>query len=342
VNVDAAIDEARRTATASPRQSTRRIDLPLYPIGWFAIAASADLNAGDVVSKTFCGQDVVLFRDHGGNAAVLDAYCPHLGANLGVGGTVEDDGLRCPFHGWKWSPEGKCVDMPYGGRISPGARTRYWPVEEQDGVILVWSGSEPPPWHMPTFDDEEWTEPRITVRTIRSHPQEILENSVDFAHFRFVHQTHMMKLVGEPSIAGPIFDMRISADPKAVDESMRLPTDFLLDGLSVCHGPGLTFAKLQMQGTSAGLHRLYATPIDGERIQLLGMVTLQTNAAGGEDPTPYLDLLSEQVFENWYRDIEVWENKRYQPKPILNRTETLIPEFRRWYSQFYTADETQP
>jgi hypothetical protein len=163
---------------------------------------------------------------------------------------------------------------------------------------------------------------------------------VDFAHFRFVHQTHMMKLVGEPSIAGPIFDMRISADPKAVDESMRLPTDFLLDGLSVCHGPGLTFAKLQMQGTSAGLHRLYATPIDGERIQLLGMVTLQTNAAGGEDPTPYLDLLSEQVFENWYRDIEVWENKCYQPKPILNRAETLIPEFRRWYSQFYTADET--
>jgi hypothetical protein len=58
-----------------------------------------------------------------------------------------------------------------------------------------------------------------------------------------------------------------------------------------------------------------------------------------------LDLLAEQVIENWAFDIKIWDNKRYQPKPLLNRSERLIPEFRRWYSQFYTPgayDQTRP
>jgi 3-ketosteroid 9alpha-monooxygenase subunit A len=104
--------------------------LPPFPTGWFAIAYSADLKSGEVTTTTFCGQEVVVFRDSSGRPAVLDAYCPHLGAHLGHGGTVSDEGIRCPFHGWLWSPEGRCVDMPYGGRISPGAKTRSWPVTE--------------------------------------------------------------------------------------------------------------------------------------------------------------------------------------------------------------------
>lgn len=332
------------SAAADRAGAKRRIDLPPFPIGWFAIAFSGELTPGEVVPKTFCGQEVVLFRESSGRAAVLDAYCPHLGAHLGFGSTVSEGGLRCPFHGWQWSPEGKCVNMPYGGRISPGAKTRSWPVAEQDEVILVWNGAEAPTWQMPAFSDRRWTAPRTMVRQIRSHPQEILENSVDFAHFRFVHRTHMMKATAEPYQDGPVFDVRVEADPQAVEASMQLPDDILLDGSAVCHGPGLGFASLSLKGMSTGLQRLYATPIDGEIIELRGVVTLEVSD-DSDDQDAYLNLLAEQVIENWAYDINIWANKCYQAKPLLNRSERLIPEFRRWYSQFYTGgahDEPGP
>ena len=350
--IDPAIDDVStysptaedRSANVDRGQTRRRIDLPPFPTGWFAIASSSDLAPGDVAPKTFCGHEVVLFRKPSGRPVVLDAYCPHLGAHLGFGSTVSEEGLRCPFHGWQWSAEGKCVDMPYGGRISPGAKTRSWPVAEQDEVILVWNGSKAPTWQMPTFSDRKWTAPRTMVRQIRSHPQEILENSVDFAHFRFVHRTHMMKATAAPDQDGPVFDVRVEADPQAVDTSMQLPDDILLDGSAVCHGPGLGFASLSMKGMSTGLQRLYATPIDGETIELRGLVTLEVSD-DADDQDAFLDLLAEQVIENWAFDINIWDNKRYQSKPLLNRSERLIPEFRRWYSQFYTPgayDQTPP
>lgn len=69
----------------------------------------------------FPGQELVVFRDTKGLAHVLDAYCPHMGANLGVGGRVVGDCIECPFHGWKFrGHDGKCMEIPYSdkGEIS--------------------------------------------------------------------------------------------------------------------------------------------------------------------------------------------------------------------------------
>jgi 3-ketosteroid 9alpha-monooxygenase subunit A len=309
--------------------------LPPFPTGWFAIAYSADLKSGEVTTTTFCGQEVVVFRDSSGRPAVLDAYCPHLGAHLGHGGTVSDEGIRCPFHGWLWSPEGRCVDMPYGGRISPGAKTRSWPVTEQDDVILAWNGAEAPTWSMPSFADRTWTPARRMLRTTRSHPQEILENTVDLAHFRFVHGTHAMKVTAQLCQDGPIFEVLIESDPTAVAEAFRLGEDAIhLKGSAVCHGPGLTAGSIGLPGVFKGLQRLYATPIDGEQLELRGVVTLQV-AEGLETGNEFVDVIAESVFEQWDNDIEVWDTKRYLPKPLVNRSESLIPVYRRWYEQFY-------
>ena len=49
---------------------------------------------------------------------VLDAYCPHLGANLAVGGHVVKDDIQCPFHLWTFSgTDGKCVSVPYAEKV---------------------------------------------------------------------------------------------------------------------------------------------------------------------------------------------------------------------------------
>lgn len=60
------------------------------------------------------GQKLAVFRDSKGKVYVLDAYCPHLGANLGVGARVVGDCIECPFHGWKYrGQDGKCTEIPY-------------------------------------------------------------------------------------------------------------------------------------------------------------------------------------------------------------------------------------
>lgn len=60
------------------------------------------------------GEQVAVFRGQDGKAYVVDAYCPHLGANLAVGGRVVGSCIECPFHGWQFrGNDGKCVRIPY-------------------------------------------------------------------------------------------------------------------------------------------------------------------------------------------------------------------------------------
>lgn len=323
-----------------------RIDLPPYPNGWFAVGTSEDVPRGGVVTRRYFGEELVLFRDVGDRIQVLDAHCAHLGAHLGDGAVGADGCLVCPFHGWRWSGNGTCVGMPYGNRVPPAARIRSWPAVEQDGVVLVWHDSSgiAPHWEMPTFGDRRWTATRSMRRTIRTHPQEVLENTVDFAHFRFIHETHVMRPTAEPRIEGPTFELWIECDPEAVEPGLRLPPgDFLPEGSTFDHGPGLAGATITGKGSPVQvLQRLYATPVDGELVDLLGVVSIAIDDGFAEaDALAVAEQVSEAVFQNWDLDIPIWERKRYQPRPVLNATEKLIPVFRRWYSQFYDPIPTE-
>ena len=63
------------------------------------------------------GLSLAVFRDDNGVPHVLDAYCPHLGADLGAGGQVVGECLQCPFHGWEFSgTDGQCVKIPYANK----------------------------------------------------------------------------------------------------------------------------------------------------------------------------------------------------------------------------------
>lgn len=56
----------------------------------------------------------MVFRTESGEAVVFDAYCPHLGANLGIGGQVKGDCIECPFHEWQFrASDGVCTHIPY-------------------------------------------------------------------------------------------------------------------------------------------------------------------------------------------------------------------------------------
>ena len=84
-----------------------RCPLPM-PVGWFQVLFSAELSPGDAIPLHYFGQELVAFRTEDGQAKVVDAFCPHMGAHLGYGirehtgkgPKIVGDSIECPFHGW--------------------------------------------------------------------------------------------------------------------------------------------------------------------------------------------------------------------------------------------------
>lgn len=148
---------------------------PVYPNGWFHLLDSSELKKGDSKYVSALGQYLVVFRGRSGQVHILDAYCPHLGANLGVGGIVIGDCIQCPFHGWTFRGEdGKCEKIPYSEKVPEFAKTKSWPTLEKYNSIYVWYHAEDvEPWWIPENIEElergSWVYKGKTQHKINSH-----------------------------------------------------------------------------------------------------------------------------------------------------------------------------
>ena len=105
--------------------------------GWYKVADSNDIGSMEAIQVDDFPTQIVVWRGKDDQLSALDLYCRHMGASLACG-EVEEDGIRCPFHAWRWSGEGQCNEVPYAKRIPPKAVTRSWEVNELDGSIYVW------------------------------------------------------------------------------------------------------------------------------------------------------------------------------------------------------------
>ena len=111
-------------------------------------AALADELAGNrpVVPVNLLGEELVLFRDESGQAGLIGRHCPHRGADLCYG-RLEDNGLRCPFHGWHFDRSGACLEQPgepTGSTLYKSISTTAYPVVEKNGIIFAWMGPGEP------------------------------------------------------------------------------------------------------------------------------------------------------------------------------------------------------
>ena len=83
-----------------------------YPNGWTPVLETRDLNRRQIKPIHAFGKDLVVYRGSSGKCYAFEAYCPHLGANLGVGGTIIGESIQCPFHGWVYDQDGRCTHIP--------------------------------------------------------------------------------------------------------------------------------------------------------------------------------------------------------------------------------------
>ena len=105
--------------------------------GWYKVADSNDIGSMEAIQVDDFPTQIVVWRGKDDQLSALDLYCRHMGASLACG-EVEEDGIRCPFHAWRWSGEGSCNEVPYAKRIPPKDFNRSWEVDELDGSIYVW------------------------------------------------------------------------------------------------------------------------------------------------------------------------------------------------------------
>src|SRR5436190_14697261 len=108
----------------------------------------------DPLRVRLLGEDLVAFRDTNGNVGLIQNNCPHRGASLFFGRN-EEAGIRCVYHGWKFSVDGTCVDMPNEPAESDfkaKVRATAYPTRERGGVVWAYMGQrkEPPP--LPDFE----------------------------------------------------------------------------------------------------------------------------------------------------------------------------------------------
>lgn len=163
---------------------------------WQPVYASDRLPAGKAAPLRILGEDFVLFRGQSGTAQVLAPYCEHRGLHLAAG-WVEDDCIRCYYHGWKYAADGACVEQPAeGGKGDARVRLASYPTREYLGLIFAYFGGGEPP-EFPRFDAYHapgLTEVRVSHRKWSYFDQ--LENSVDEVHFNFVHRKSKFSDVG--------------------------------------------------------------------------------------------------------------------------------------------------
>ena len=105
---------------------------------WHPVAASADLTSVRPKELRILGEDLVLFRDGSGKPGLLYSRCMHRGTSLCYG-KIEQNGIRCCYHGWMYDTEGRCLEQPLEpkGKVIK-IRQPWYPVEERYGLVFAY------------------------------------------------------------------------------------------------------------------------------------------------------------------------------------------------------------
>ncbi len=166
---------------------------------WLPVALVEELPEpdGPPLRVTVMGEALVAFRDTKGQVGLLDARCPHRGADLFFGRN-EECGLRCVYHGWKFDVRGKAMDLP---NIPAGARhhqtiaAKAYPTREWGGILWAYMGPNAaalPDNRLPELPQLEFglvaPESRyVTKQFVDCNWAQIMEGDLDTSHFSFLH-----------------------------------------------------------------------------------------------------------------------------------------------------------
>jgi 3-ketosteroid 9alpha-monooxygenase subunit A len=319
-----------------------------YARGWHCLGLAQEFRDGKPHTVEIFGTELVVFAGAGGELHVLDAYCRHMGGNLGDG-RIKGDSIACPFHDWRWGGNGRCTGIPYGRRVPPRARTRSWPTLEQNKQLFVWNDPEgnPPPEHVaiPRIEgafSDEWTDWTWNTMTIDgANCREVIDNVVDMAHFFYVH-------FGFPTYFKNVFEGHIASQymTSVSREDMMGETAKALGGKNVLHsdasyyGPSYMIDHLRSESAGLTVEGILINchyPVSPtESVLQYGAIVKKPHGVSPEQAEDIAAKFAGGLGRGFEQDAAIWQRKTRIDNPLLCEEDGPVYQLRRWYEQFYT------
>ncbi len=311
-----------------------------FPRGWFVVAESKDLDDGPIALHYF-GLDLALYRGESGRPVLLDAYCGHMGTHLAASESsvivkerkqIEGDSIRCPYHGWRYAPDGTLDDIPYhDGPCPKSGAIRSYPVRDVMGcmgesptasiTITASTGDTIDEWGEDCW--VPWELDRIGV--IDLHPIEMLDNMADLHHLGPAHGAPCEFF--ETQCKDHVYMQRQGGFLKLFDATLFTFTWYT--------GPGILFGK-DIFNDIQYYHIIAFTPVEDGSVEVFHGALCR----GENEPPQAADRelargLQAGALEALSADFSIWGNKRPAVKILTLPKEGPFAVGRKWYQQFF-------
>ncbi|MBA2690086.1 MAG: aromatic ring-hydroxylating dioxygenase subunit alpha [Burkholderiales bacterium] len=165
---------------------------------WHPVAMAGELSEEKPIKAVkILGENLVVFRMPPGPNESQPRYglvaeqCRHRLASLAYG-RVDNEGIRCPYHGWKYGPSGRCLEQPAepaDSKYKDEIRQPAYPLQKLAGLLFAYLGPEPAPL-LPRWDVLAWEDGKrwvVIESVIDCNWLQAMENSVDPSHLYWLH-----------------------------------------------------------------------------------------------------------------------------------------------------------
>jgi 5,5'-dehydrodivanillate O-demethylase len=295
---------------------------------WQPIAAAGELQESPVKQVRLLSEDLVLYKDGSGVYGLVDVHCPHRRADMSYG-IVEQEGLRCNYHGWRYIETGQCVEQPFDDVAHPDVnykakiQIKSYPVRERGGLLWAYLGPAPVP-EVPNWGPFHWENGivQMVFTEIPCNWFQCQENSIDPVHFEWLHSYWSYDLGGRTGKKAPRH-LKVGFDEFEYGFVYRR----VQEGFTEEH-PLWTVGRtcLWPNALYTGDHFEWRVPVDDNTTLSVGWF-FDGVAPGHELPTS-------QRYYHWYSPLK---------DPITGRwinTHVMNQDFIAWVGQGARADRT--
>ena len=315
------------------------IDLRRY---WHPLATEAELARGKPLARTLLGVPLVLFRDASGQVAALHDRCPHRHAPLS-GGRVRNGEVECPYHGWRFAPDGRCTAVP-GMELEKTGKPLVQVFSCQLAHGLVWVCLAPddmtlPPVAPAVAADVDYF---FMTDTVDCTLQQAAENFLDGFHTHFVHAGWIRRDSQRQRVQASVHPLADGVEARYSEEGLQSGLiSSLLEGdrqTSMGRFRLPAVAEIEYRGRR-GLNLLvtaWLTPETGSRLRIHARVATRRGMLPGWLKQVFLRRLfgvilrqDRQILEQTSENIRRFQEAGLETKVLDTRLDLLGPSIRQ-------------
>lgn len=307
---------------------------PILLNDWHAVMPVAQLEKENgVAGARIMGEDIVIWKA-GDQIRVWKDLCIHRGTRLSLGEVLEDDTLQCPYHGWIYDADGKCVKIPAHPEQTPPTKAKVMTYHARVAYEMIWVCLGEPAYDIPVFEewgDDSYRKVLCGEYEFNATGPRMVENFLDVAHFPFVHE-HILGTKEHPEI--PDYD--VITDENGVTASNIRIFQPNPDGTGVANWVTYTYkvyrplvAYFRKEAEQKFAILLMVTPIE-ELKSLMWMWMVMTHGEGTDET---LRAFQDEIA---YQDLPIVESQRPELLPLdlqdelhLRSDKTAIA-YRKW------------